>query len=94
VTWVREKVALLEQRPEYGGLHVVGLVTRRHCGCEAQVGMRLDLDETTFGVHPCREHGVHTARALDTFKHMPPQDRHVFDLWEQLFEREIELVPA
>lgn len=94
MSWARENVAVLEHQPEYGGMHIVGVVDSRHCGCQARLGRRLDKGETTFGVAPCAEHGVHVHRAMDALKHMPPQDEEIFALFERLVERELEAVPA
>ncbi len=89
MSWQRHKIARVEQLPEMGGLHIAGIEAIRHCGCQAQIGMRMDKRETTFGVTPCDQHGGGTARAMDTFKHMPPQEDEVIELWAHLLESEI-----
>jgi hypothetical protein len=94
VTWARENVAVLERQPRYGGLHLVGVIVERHCGCQARLGLRLDRNEKTFSAAACEQHGVHVHRAMDALKHMPPQDEEIFALFERLVERELEAVPA
>lgn len=89
MTWRRNKVARLERQPEVGGLNVVGWEIVRHCGCMGKIGMRLDKHEVTFGVVACDQHEGHVARALDTVKHMPPQDVEIGELFIGQLEVEI-----
>lgn len=70
--------------------HVIGWQDRRHCGCTSYIGKRLDNHETTFGAHPCEEHGAQVHRAMQTFQHMPPQDREVMELWREVLEHELD----
>lgn len=90
MSWERRRVAIVEERPELGGIHIVGWINERDCGCQARRGMRLDKNEQTFTVTPCDSHRDETKRAVFVIGHMPPSDREVFALYEELFERELD----
>jgi hypothetical protein len=92
VTWQRQKRAIVERRPEFDGLHVVGIENRRQCGCAGFIGMRMDKREVTFSAVACDEHGAQVARAMDALRHMPPQEREVADLFAEILDRELEVV--
>lgn len=95
MTWEKRQVGYLEHRPQYGGNHVIGWHYARECGCVARRGMRLDRNEQTFSALACDGHEEEVGRAMFVFGHMPPSTREVFELWEELLEREISgAVPA
>ena len=88
MTWASTLCSIVEDRPAFGGAHVIGRVLRRECGCSAYQGVRLDKGETTFGVSSCSEHAEQVKRALFVFGHMEPCDREVFELYAELLDRE------
>lgn len=89
MSWTRYQVARVEIIPQMGGLHVTGWDHIRHCGCFLSLGMRMDKQEITSGITPCREHEVYCRRAMETMKNMPPQDEPIAELFERLFEHEL-----
>jgi hypothetical protein len=64
-------------------------IRRQVCGCHGLIGMRLDDNNSCFGVVPCDEHEAHMRRVLDALVNMPPQDREMGQLFAELAEHEL-----
>lgn len=93
MSWRIDNRAILEDAPEMG-LHAVAVVATRDCGCVARLGVRLDKQEPTFTAIPCAAHALENERAMAAWKAMPPSERSVFELWEELLDAEIDAVIA
>lgn len=89
MSWEYAKVAVAEENPELGGMHVIGLSNTRHCGCACYGGMRMDKMESTFLVRSCDDHEAENNAAFHTFKTMPPSKREALGLYAELLDREV-----
>ena len=62
----------------------------RACGCRWVIGVRLDLHEPVFGARPCPAHAREAARAIQIVQGMPPSDREIGELYEELLEQQLD----
>ena len=92
MAWRRENRMLptTRQVPDGWVQVVIGQIGTRFCGCSWEMGVRSDNMEPVFGARiTCPAHvGVGDA-TMRRMQQLPPSDREVGSLFEELFEQEV-----